>query len=112
LPEPYIIKEQRFLFLKGLNVNFCCCILSKAVDMCSIRESRYFWIFWDFQFPIQLNLDWLKNSMTKVAKAFFFIFMSSYAEMRFLGQKRQKINKYGPKIFSLRMVRHGYKKIQ
>jgi hypothetical protein len=31
-----------------------------------------FWIFWIF-YLLQLNLDWQKNSKTKVEKAFFFI---------------------------------------
>jgi hypothetical protein len=33
-------------------------------------------------------LDWQKNSNTKVAMAFFSIFMSSYAEMSFCGPKK------------------------
>jgi hypothetical protein len=39
---------------------------------------------------LQLNLDWQKNSKTKVEKAFFFIFKSSYAEMSFLGPKKSQ----------------------
>jgi hypothetical protein len=35
-----------------------------------------FCIFWIFDL-LQRNLDWQKNSKTKVEKAFFFIFMSS-----------------------------------
>jgi hypothetical protein len=56
-----------------------------------IRGSRIldFWIF-DL---LQLNLDWQKNSKTKVEKAFFFIFMSSYAEMSFWVQKSEKVTK-------------------
>jgi hypothetical protein len=42
--------------------------------------------FWIFDL-LQMNLGWQKNSQTKVEKAFFFIFMSSYAEMNFWGQK-------------------------
>jgi hypothetical protein len=42
------------------------------------------WIFWI------LNLDWQKNSKTKVKKAFFFIFMSSNVEMSFWAQKSFK----------------------
>jgi hypothetical protein len=41
-----------------------------------------FWIFGVFNF-LQMNLDLQKNSKTKEEKAFFFIFMSSYAEMSF-----------------------------
>jgi hypothetical protein len=33
----------------------------------------------------QQNLDWQKNSMIKVKKEFFFIFMFSYAEIGFWG---------------------------
>jgi hypothetical protein len=43
-----------------------------------------FLIFWIFNF-YQLNLDWQKNSKTKVEEVFFFIFMSSYSEMSFYG---------------------------
>jgi uncharacterized protein (UPF0333 family) len=40
----------------------------------------YFWIFNFLQFAI----DGKNNSKKKVQKVFFFIFMSSYAEMSFL----------------------------
>jgi hypothetical protein len=49
------------------------------------RASR-FWIF----NLLQLNLDRQKNSKTKIEKAFFFIFMPSYAEMSFLGPQKLK----------------------
>jgi uncharacterized membrane protein YfcA len=51
---------------------------------------------------LQLNLDWRKNSKTKVEKAFFFIFMSSCAEMSFWGSRKKKksLNSVQPKIFS------------
>jgi hypothetical protein len=39
---------------------------------------------------LQFVVDGKNNSTTKVEKAFFFIFMSSYAEMRFLKQKITK----------------------
>jgi hypothetical protein len=39
---------------------------------------------------LQLAIDGKNNSKTKVEKVFFFIFMSSYAEMSF---KKQKITK-------------------
>jgi hypothetical protein len=42
-----------------------------------------FWIFWIFNF-LQFAIDRKNNSKTKVEKVFFFIFMSSYAEMSFL----------------------------
>jgi hypothetical protein len=48
--------------------------------------------FWIFNI-LQLNLDRQKNSKTKVEKAFFFIFMSSYAEVCFFGQKSEKVTK-------------------
>jgi hypothetical protein len=56
-----------------------------------IRGSRFldFWIF----NILQLVIDWHNNSKTQVEKVFFFIFMSSYAEMSFA---REKITKYGP----------------
>jgi hypothetical protein len=41
-----------------------------------------FWIFWIFNF-LQFAIDGKNNSKTKVVKLFFFIFMSSYAEMSF-----------------------------
>jgi hypothetical protein len=47
------------------------------------------WYFLDFRY-LQLNFDWQKNFKTKVEQAFFFIFMSSYAEMRCLGPKKLK----------------------
>jgi hypothetical protein len=47
-----------------------------------IREVD-FWIFWIFNF-IQFAIDWKNNSKAKVEKLFFFIFMSSFAEMSFL----------------------------
>jgi hypothetical protein len=45
--------------------------------------------FLDFlSFTVQLNLDWQKKFYkAKVEKDFFFIFISSYAEMNFLGTK-------------------------
>jgi hypothetical protein len=42
-----------------------------------------FWIFWIFNF-LQFAIDGKNNSKTNVEKVFFFIFMSSYAEMSFL----------------------------
>jgi hypothetical protein len=42
-----------------------------------------FWIFWIFNF-LQFAIDGKNNSKTKVEKVFFFIFMSSYAEMSIL----------------------------
>jgi hypothetical protein len=39
---------------------------------------------------LQFAVGGKNNSKTKVEKAFFFIFMSSYAEMRFLKQKITK----------------------
>jgi hypothetical protein len=39
--------------------------------------------FWIFNF-LQFAIDGKNNSKTKVEKVFFFILMSSYAEMRFL----------------------------
>jgi hypothetical protein len=42
-----------------------------------------FWIFWIFNF-LQFTIVVKRNSKTKVEKVFFFIFMSSYAEMSFL----------------------------
>jgi hypothetical protein len=50
-----------------------------------IRGSR----FLNYNF-LQFAVDGKNNSKTKVEKAFFFIFMSSYAEMRFLKQKITK----------------------
>jgi hypothetical protein len=48
-----------------------------------------FWIFLDFHF-LQFAIDGKNNSKTKVEKVFFFIFMSSYAEMSFSKQKISK----------------------
>jgi hypothetical protein len=48
-----------------------------------------FWIFWIFNF-LQFEIDGENNSKTKVEKVFFFIFMSSYAEMSFLKPKITK----------------------
>jgi hypothetical protein len=48
-----------------------------------------FWIFWIFNF-LHFAVDGKNNSKTKVEKVFFFIFMSSYAEMSFLKQKITK----------------------
>jgi hypothetical protein len=45
-----------------------------------------FWIFWIFDL-LQLAIDWQNNSKTKVVKVFFFIFLSSYAEMSFSREK-------------------------
>jgi hypothetical protein len=46
-----------------------------------------FWIFWIFNF-FQFAIDGKNNSKTKVEKVFFFIFMSSYAEMNFKNKKK------------------------
>jgi hypothetical protein len=43
-------------------------------------------------------IDWQNNSKIKVEKVFFFIFISSYAEMSFLKEKNPKI---GCKFFCL-----------
>jgi hypothetical protein len=48
-----------------------------------------FGFFWIFNF-LQFEIDGKNNSKTKVAKVFFFIFMSSFAEMSFLKQKITK----------------------
>jgi hypothetical protein len=48
-----------------------------------------FWIFWIYKF-LQFAIDGKNNSKTKVEKVFFFIFMSSYAEMRCLKFKITK----------------------
>jgi hypothetical protein len=42
--------------------------------------------FWIFNF-LHFAIDGKNNSKTKVEKVFFFIFMSSYAEMSLLKQK-------------------------
>jgi hypothetical protein len=47
-----------------------------------IRGSRFLDFFWIFNF-LQFAIDGKNNSKTKVEKVFFFIFMSSYAEMSF-----------------------------
>jgi hypothetical protein len=49
-------------------------------------EGVDFWNLWIFDL-LQLNLDWQKNSKAKLGKAYFCIFMSSYAEMSFFTQK-------------------------
>jgi hypothetical protein len=46
---------------------------------CAVGEVD-FWIFWIFNF-LQFAIDGKNNSKTKVEKVFFFIFMSSSAEM-------------------------------
>jgi hypothetical protein len=46
-------------------------------------------MFWIFNF-LQLAIYGKNNSKTKVKKVFFFIFMSSYAEMSFLELKITK----------------------
>jgi hypothetical protein len=58
---------------------------------------------------LQFAVDGKNNYKTKVEKAFFFIFMSSYAEMRFL---KQKITKYGRNFFFLEIGRFGVQKIR
>jgi hypothetical protein len=66
--------------------------MTSAVE---IREvcSRGSW-FLSYNF-LQFAIDGNNNSKTKVEKVFFFIFMSSYAEMSFLN----KVTKKGQKIF-------------
>jgi hypothetical protein len=49
-------------------------------------------LFLSYNF-LQFAIDGKNNSKTKVEKVFFFIFMSSYAEMSFLKQKITKITK-------------------
>jgi hypothetical protein len=65
-------------------------ILAKGASLGN-RGSR----FLSYNF-LQFAIDGKNNSKTKVEKVFFFIFMSSYAEMSFL---KQKITKQGQKIF-------------
>jgi hypothetical protein len=55
------------------------------------RGSRF--LIYNF---LQFAIDGKNNSKTKVEKAFFFMFMSSYAEMSFFKIKNHKI---GPKNF-------------
>jgi hypothetical protein len=57
---------------------------------CTLGEVD-FWIFRIFNVQ-QLNLDWQRNSKTKVEKAFFLFSMSSCPEMSFLGPKKRKIH--------------------
>jgi hypothetical protein len=66
----------------------------------SMGESIFFWIFYTTE------LDWQKNSKTKVEKAFFFIFMS--VEMSYLGPK--KLNKSLKRDFFLQIGRYCYYK--
>jgi hypothetical protein len=47
-----------------------------------IQGKSIFEFFWIFNF-LQFAIDGQNNSKTKVEKVFFFIFMSSYAEMSF-----------------------------
>jgi hypothetical protein len=63
----------------------------KVLFLMLSRGSR----FLNYNF-LQFAVDGKNNSKTKVEKAFFFIFMSSYAEMRFL---KQKITKRVEKFF-------------
>jgi hypothetical protein len=57
-----------------------------------------FWIF-GISDLLLLNLDWQKNSKTKVEKKFFFMFMSSYEEMCFGPKKVKKSLNRVKKIF-------------
>jgi hypothetical protein len=50
--------------------------------LCTVEEVD-FWIFFLSYNFLQFAADGKNNSMTKVEKVFFFIFMSSYAEMSF-----------------------------
>jgi hypothetical protein len=49
----------------------------------NIMGSRFFGFFGIFNF-LQFAIDGENSSKTKVEKVFFFIFMSSYAEMSFV----------------------------
>jgi hypothetical protein len=53
------------------------------------RGSRFCFVFLIFNF-LQFAVDGKNNSKTRVQKVFFFIFMSSYAEMSFFKQKITK----------------------
>jgi hypothetical protein len=53
----------------------------------SVFREVDFWIFFIFNI-LQFAIDWKNNSKTKVEKVFFFIFISSYAEMIFLKIKK------------------------
>jgi hypothetical protein len=61
---------------------------SLCIAVCALGEVD-FRIFWIFNF-LQFAIDGKNNSKTKVEKVFFFIFMSSYAEMSFLKLKITK----------------------
>jgi hypothetical protein len=74
----------------------------------TIQGEVDFWIFWIFNF-LQLAIYGKNNSMTKVEKVFFFIFMSSYAEMSFF---KPKITKYGQKKFFGEICQYGVQKIR
>jgi hypothetical protein len=66
----------------------------------------FFGFFGIFNF-LQFAVDGKNNSKTKVEKVFFFIFMSSYAEMSFLKQK--SLNRVKKILFEI--GRYGVKKI-
>jgi hypothetical protein len=61
---------------------------TEAAVHCTVGEVD-FWIFLDFNF-LQFSIDGKNHSKTKVEIVFFFIFMSSYADMSFLKQKITK----------------------
>jgi hypothetical protein len=64
--------------LAGLN--FTIVSVELKLSFATMNEEHRFLIFKILQFAI----DGKNNSKTKVEKVFFFIFMSSYAEMSFL----------------------------
>jgi hypothetical protein len=58
---------------------------------------------------LQFAIDGKNNTKTKVEKAFFFIFMSSYAELEL---KKTKNHKIGSKKFFFEIDRYGVQKIR
>jgi hypothetical protein len=58
----------------------------------------------------EFDLDWQKNSKTNVEKAFFLIFISSYAKMSFWDPKKRKRHLIGSKTFFCQWVAMVIKK--
>jgi hypothetical protein len=86
----FVCWELRWIFSVASMIGGWRCAFRNSLYNIQVRSNGAwavgevdFWIVWIFNF-LQFAIDWISNSKTKVEEVFFFIFMSSYAEMSFL----------------------------
>jgi hypothetical protein len=77
------LQYTRAFLVYGMNLIGNALMYNTLNSQYIVGEVDFFYFFFIFNF-LQFAVDGKNNSKTKVQKVFFFIFMSSYAEMSFL----------------------------